>query len=83
MRKNIKLEHRLEARDAANLSNYAKKYKNQQIYIEKDNRTVNIYSIFGLLSLEITGNEEITIIAENKETIEDIINFLKRMDNNG
>lgn len=83
MRKSIKIEHRLEARDAAKLSAYAKKYQGQQIFIEKDERKVNIYSIFGLLSLEIIGDEEITIIAENEETIEDIINFLKRMDING
>lgn len=83
MRKSIKIEHRLEARDAAKLSAYAKKYKGQQIFIEKDERKVNVYSIFGLLSLEIADNEEITIIAENEETIEDIINFLKRTDING
>lgn len=83
MRKSVRIEHRLEARDAAKLSAYAKKYKGQQIFIEKDERKVNIYSIFGLLSLEIIGDEEITIIAENKETIEDIISFLKRMDING
>lgn len=83
MRKSIKIEHRLEARDAAKLSAYAKKYQGQQIFIEKDERKVNIYSIFGLLSLEIIGDEEITIIAENEETIEDIISFLKRMDING
>lgn len=83
MRKSVRIEHRLEARDAAKLSAYAKKYKGQQIFIEKDERKVNIYSIFGLLSLEIIGDEEITIIAENEETIEDIISFLKRMDING
>lgn len=83
MRKSIKIEHRLEARDAAKLSAYAKKYQGQQIFIEKDERKVNIYSIFGLLSLEIIGDEEITIIAKNEETIEDIISFLKRRDING
>ncbi|MDF2841511.1 MAG: sugar transporter subunit, partial [Clostridia bacterium] len=65
----------LHARPATLLVNLASSFKSD-VKIEKNERIVNAKSIMGLLSLGITENEEITIIAEGEDELE-AVNTLK------
>jgi phosphocarrier protein len=67
----------LHARPATLLVNLASSFKSD-VKIEKNERIVNAKSIMGLLSLGITENEEITIIAEGEDELE-AVNTLKAL----
>jgi phosphocarrier protein len=67
----------LHARPATLLVNLASSFKSD-VKIEKNERIVNAKSIMGLLSLGITENEEITIIAEGEDELE-AVNTLKTL----
>jgi phosphocarrier protein HPr len=59
----------LHARPATLVVSQASKFR-ADVRIQKNEKTVNAKSIMGLLSLGITKNEEVTIIADGEDEIE-------------
>lgn len=65
----VQLETGLQARTAAQFVQEANRFLSD-LFLEKDGKRVNAKSIMGLMSLAITKDEEITLIADG--TDEDI-----------
>ena len=59
----VKLEQGLEARPAAMLVQVASKHSSN-VYLESEGRKVNAKSIMGMMSLKLSGGEELTVVAE-------------------
>lgn len=74
----IQLSDGLEARPIALLVQEASQYSST-IHIEVDNKKVNAKSIMGMMSLQVTQGEEITVIAngsDEEEAAQGIERFL-------
>ena len=62
----VKLETGLQARPAAQFVQEANRYASH-LFLEKDGKKVNAKSIMGLMSLAITKDEEIKLIADGAD----------------
>lgn len=62
----IKLENGLEARPVALLVQEASKY-DSTIYIHSGDKRVNAKSIMGMMSLNLTEGEEVTVLTEGED----------------
>lgn len=74
----IKLPRGLEARPVAELVQLASKYESS-VHIEAQSKKVNAKSIMGMMTLNLTSGEEVTLIADGsdeKEAVSDMENFL-------
>ena len=85
--KEFKIENQFKGRFIHKLVYFISNFKSD-IYIEKDNRTVNAKSIIGILSLNIKPGDTILIkvfnnMSENEaeEALKSITYFLKDKDN--
>ena len=59
----IGLSSGLEARPAAMLVQVASQYESK-IYLEAEAKRVNAKSIMGMMSLKLSGGEDLTVVAE-------------------
>ena len=68
VKKSIKIElsSGLEARPAAMLVQVASQY-DSKIYLEADSKRVNAKSIMGMMSLNLIGGEEITVVTDGED----------------
>lgn len=74
----VTLDTGLQARPAAEFVQKANRYT-ADIFIEKDNKKINAKSIMGLMSLAVTKNEEIKLVAEGPDeesAINDLTAFI-------
>lgn len=74
----IQLDKGLEARMVAVLVQLASKF-DSKVYMETENKKVNAKSIMGMMSLDLTIGDEVTVLAEGEdenEAINEIDNFL-------
>ena len=71
----------LHARPATFFIQKANSYKSS-IWVEKDDRRVNAKSLLGVLSLNITQNTQITLIADGEDEIE-ALNGLEELSESG
>ena len=74
----IKLPRGLEARPVAELVQLASKYEST-VHIEAQSKKVNAKSIMGMMTLNLTSGEEVTLIADGsdeKEAVADMEKFL-------
>ncbi|MEF9941522.1 MAG: HPr family phosphocarrier protein [Lachnospiraceae bacterium] len=62
----VQLDRDLDARPTALLVQEASRYVSQ-IYIELDNKKINAKSIMGMMSLQLSGGDNLTVIAEGKD----------------
>ena len=62
----IRLENGLEARPVALLVQTASQF-DSAIYIESGNAKVNAKSIMGMMSLNLIGGEEITVVTDGED----------------
>ena len=62
----INLSTGLEARPAAMLVQVASQY-DSKIYLEADSKRVNAKSIMGMMSLNLIGGEEITVVTDGED----------------
>ena len=73
----IQLPSGLEARPVAMLVQVASQYESA-IYVQSEQRRVNAKSIMGMMSLTLSGGEEITVVTDGedeKKAAEDIKTF--------
>ena len=59
----VELSSGLEARPAAMLVQVASQYESK-IYLEAEAKRVNAKSIMGMMSLKLSGGEDLTVVAE-------------------
>ena len=71
----------LHARPATFFIKKANSYKSS-IWVEKDDRRVNAKSLLGVLSLNITQDTQITLIADGEDEIE-ALNGLEELSESG
>ena len=74
----IKLPRGLEARPVAELVQLASKYEST-VHIEAQSKKVNAKSIMGMMTLNLTSGEEVTLIADGSdenEAVADMESFL-------
>lgn len=71
----------LHARPATFFIQKANSYKSS-IWVEKDDRRVNAKSLLGVLSLNITQDTQITLIADGEDEIE-ALNGLEELSESG
>lgn len=74
----IQLDKGLEARMVAILVQLASKFESK-VYMEADTKKVNAKSIMGMMSLNLTIGDEVTVIAEGideQEAVSEIDRFL-------
>ena len=64
----IKLPRGLEARPVAELVQLARKYEST-VHIEAQTKKVNAKSIMGMMTLNLTSGEEVTVIAEGSDEV--------------
>ena len=62
----IELESGLEARPVAMLVQVASQYRSS-IYVESDCRRVNAKSIMGMMSLNLSEGEKVTVLTEGED----------------
>ena len=62
----VQLANGLEARPVALLVQVASQY-NSKIYVEDGDRKVNAKSIMGMMSLNLIGGEEITVVTDGED----------------
>ncbi|UFT98497.1 HPr family phosphocarrier protein [Radiobacillus kanasensis] len=75
----VSIEPGLQARPAAQFVQLANRFSSD-IFIEKDEKQVNVKSIMGLMSLAIAYGEEITFIIEGPdetEAMEELVSFVE------
>ena len=75
----IKLARGLEARPVAELVQLASKF-DSTLHIEAQSKKVNAKSIMGMMTLNLTTGEQVTVIAEGDDeaqAVSDLENFLK------
>ncbi len=75
----IKLPRGLEARPVAELVQLASKYESI-VHIEAQSKKVNAKSIMGMMTLNLTSGEEITVIADGSDeemAVADMEKFLQ------
>jgi catabolite repression HPr-like protein len=75
----IKLPRGLEARPVAELVQLASKYEST-VHIEAQSKKVNAKSIMGMMTLNLTSGESVTVIAEGSDeesAVADMENFLQ------
>ena len=75
----IKLPRGLEARPVAELVQLASKYEST-VHIEAQSKKVNAKSIMGMMTLNLTSGEAVTVIAEGSDeeaAVADLENFLQ------
>jgi catabolite repression HPr-like protein len=75
----IKLPRGLEARPVAELVQLASKYEST-MHIEAQSKKVNAKSIMGMMTLNLTTGEEVTVIAEGSDeetAVADLEKFLQ------
>ena len=63
----IRLSSGLEARPVAMLVQVASQYESE-IYVESGRKKVNAKSIMGMMSLNLIGGEEITVVTDGEGT---------------
>lgn len=76
--KKIQLQNGLEARPVAVLVQVASQY-NSSIYVECDDRKVNVKSIMGMMTLGLTAGEEVVVSAngdDEQTAMDDIVKYL-------
>ncbi len=74
----IQLQNGLEARPVAVLVQVASQY-NSSIYVECDDRKVNVKSIMGMMTLGLTAGEEVVVSAngdDEQTAMDDIVKYL-------
>lgn len=74
----VELETGLQARPAAQFVQEANRY-GAHLFLEKEGKRVNAKSIMGLMSLAVTSEEEITIIADGADeeiALDHLVNFV-------
>ena len=62
----IRLENGLEARPIALLVQVASQYESS-VYLEYGDKRVNAKSIMGMMTLNLTSGEEVTVIADGSD----------------
>ena len=62
----VKMQQDFEARPIANLVQVANRYESK-IYLEHGDSRVNAKSIMGMMSLNLIGGEEITVVTEGED----------------
>jgi catabolite repression HPr-like protein len=62
----VRLEDGLDARPVALLVQEASKYESN-IYFEVDDKRINAKSIMGMMSLNLIGGEEITVVTDGED----------------
>ena len=62
----LKLSEGLDARPIALLVQEANQYSST-VYIEVDNKKINAKSIMGMMSLNLIGGEEITVVTDGED----------------
>ncbi len=75
----IKLPRGLEARPVAELVQLASKYEST-VHIKAQSKKVNAKSIMGMMTLNLTSGEEVTVIADGSDeesAIADMEKFLQ------
>ena len=76
----VSLEAGLQARPAAQFVQEANRYS-ADLFLEKDNKRINAKSIMGLMSLAITKDTKVKLIAEGsdaEEAIESLTEFVSK-----
>ena len=76
----VKLESGLQARPAAQFVQEANRFS-ADLFIEKDGKRVNAKSIMGLMSLAITKDETVTLIADGPDeeiALNQLISFISK-----
>ena len=68
----VKMQQDFEARPIANLVQVANRYESK-IYLEHGDSRVNAKSIMGMMSLNLIGGEEITVVTEGEDEIPRLI----------
>lgn len=74
----VSLEAGLQARPAAQFVQEANRF-NSDLFLEKDDKRINAKSIMGLMSLAITKNTTVKLIADGtdaEEAIETLTEFI-------
>lgn len=75
----IKMEQGMEARPVAMLVQVANRY-DSSLYIETDDKRVNLKSIMGVMSLTLDNGDEVVVAAEGsdeEQAISGVGNFLR------
>ena len=70
----VKLKTGLQARPAALFVQEANRFTSD-IFLQKDEKKVNAKSIMGLMSLAISSNTKVTLIAEGKDEQDAILSL--------
>lgn len=76
----VSLEAGLQARPAAQFVQEANRFSSD-LFLEKDNKRINAKSIMGLMSLAITKDTKVKLIAEGsdaEEAIESLTEFVSK-----
>lgn len=76
----VSLEAGLQARPAAQFVQEANRFSSD-LFLEKDNKRINAKSIMGLMSLSITKDTTVKLIAEGtdaEEAIESLTEFVSK-----
>lgn len=76
----VSLEAGLQARPAAQFVQEANRFSSD-LFLEKDNKRINAKSIMGLMSLAITKDTTVKLIAEGtdaEEAIESLTEFVSK-----
>ncbi len=76
----VSLEAGLQARPAAQFVQEANRF-NSDIFLEKNDKRINAKSIMGLMSLAITKDTQVKLLAEGtdaKEAIETLAEFITK-----
>lgn len=76
----VSLEAGLQARPAAQFVQEANRF-NSDIFLEKNDKRINAKSIMGLMSLAITKDTQVKLLAEGtdaKEAIETLAGFITK-----
>ena len=76
----VQLEAGLQARPAAQFVQEANRFSSD-LFLEKDNKRINAKSIMGLMSLAITKDTTVKLIAEGtdaEEAIESLTEFVSK-----
>ncbi|MCR5402902.1 MAG: HPr family phosphocarrier protein [Butyrivibrio sp.] len=77
----IKLPRGLEARPVAELVQLASKYEST-VHIEAQSKKVNAKSIMGMMTLNLTSGEEVTLIADGSDENEAVADMEKFLSGN-
>ena len=78
----IKLPRGLEARPVAELVQLASKYEST-MHIEAQSKKVNAKSIMGMMTLNLTSGEAITVIADGSDEEQAVADMEKFLHGNG